>query len=87
VLNIRGQDVILDKDVAALYHVETREINQAVKNNPDKFPEGYIISLVTEEWSSLKMKIGKRYLYREAVKFSLKSWMTIRWRSQEMNHY
>jgi len=57
VLNIRGQDVILDRDVAELYGVETREINQAVKNNADKFPEGYIIPLTTEEWSNLKSKI------------------------------
>ena len=37
---IRGQQVILDYAVAELYGVETREINQAVKNNPRKFPEG-----------------------------------------------
>ena len=56
ILNIRGQHVILDVDVANLYGVETREINQAVKNNPCKFPEGYIISLTIEEWSNLKSK-------------------------------
>jgi hypothetical protein len=39
VLTIRDQQVILDRDVAALYGVATREINQAVKNNPDKFPK------------------------------------------------
>jgi len=42
--------------VAELYGVEPREINQAVKNNPSKFPEGYIISLDYEEWNSLKSK-------------------------------
>lgn len=45
IIVIRGRQVILDSDVAALYGVETREINQAVKNNPDKFPEGYILKL------------------------------------------
>ena len=49
IIDLRGQKVILDYDVAALYGVETREINQAVKNNPDKFPEGYIFSLSKEE--------------------------------------
>ena len=51
---IRGEQVIIDRDVADLYEVETREINQAVRNNPDKFPNGYILSLDFEEWSSLR---------------------------------
>ncbi|MCL1969452.1 MAG: ORF6N domain-containing protein [Bacteroidetes bacterium] len=45
IISIRGISVILDSDVSELYGVETREINQAVKNNPDKFPEGYIFVL------------------------------------------
>ena len=40
---IRNQKVLLDFDVAEIYGVETKRINEAVKNNPDKFPEGYII--------------------------------------------
>ena len=39
-LQVRGQQVLLDRDVAALYGVETRVVNQAVKNNPDKPPLG-----------------------------------------------
>ena len=38
ILEVRNQQVLLDRDVAALYGVETRIINQAVKNNPEKFP-------------------------------------------------
>ena len=53
ILNVRGQDVILDRDVAALYDVPTREINRAVKNNPNKFPEGYVIVLENDEKSEL----------------------------------
>lgn len=49
VVVLRGQQVILDSDVAKLYGVETMRINEAVKNNPDKFPEGYIIELTKEE--------------------------------------
>ncbi|MDR2472722.1 MAG: ORF6N domain-containing protein, partial [Tannerella sp.] len=45
ILTIRNLQVILDSDVAVLYGVETREVNQAIKNNPDKFPEGYILEL------------------------------------------
>lgn len=49
VIYIRNQNVILDSKVAELYGVETREINQAIKNNPDKFPKGYIVELTKEE--------------------------------------
>lgn len=39
IITIRNQQVILDSDVAELYGVETKHINQAVRNNPDKFPQ------------------------------------------------
>ena len=45
IIVIRDTQVILDRDVAELYGVETRDINKAVKNNPKKFPPGYIIEL------------------------------------------
>ena len=48
-LEIRGQRVILDSDVARLYGVNTMRVNEAVKNNPDKFPTGYIIELTKDE--------------------------------------
>ena len=41
--------VLVDRDVAQLYGVETRDINKAVANNPEKFPEGYIIELNEDE--------------------------------------
>jgi len=53
IITMRGIPVILDSDVAELYGVETKEINQAVKNNPDKFPDGYIIGTTKEEKSEL----------------------------------
>ena len=49
IINIRSEQVILDTDVAALYGVETKRVNEAVKNNPDKFPEGYIFELTNAE--------------------------------------
>ena len=54
---VRGQQALLDRDVAALYGVETREINQAVRNNTDKFPNGYVIELNKEEVVALRSKI------------------------------
>jgi len=49
IIIIRDIPVLLDSDIAELYGVETREINQAIKNNPEKFPEGYIWELTEEE--------------------------------------
>ena len=57
IIVIRNQQVILDSDVAELYGVQTKEVNQAVKNNPDKFPEGYIFSLIKAEFEYLRSKI------------------------------
>lgn len=56
IIEIRGRRVILDADVAQLYGVETREVNQAIKNNPDKFPEGYVIELNRSEFENLRSK-------------------------------
>jgi prophage antirepressor-like protein len=49
ILIIRNQQVLLDRDVAELYGVETKEVNQAMSRNPDKFPEGYVITLSSTE--------------------------------------
>ena len=57
IIAIRGKSVILDSDVALLYGVETREVNQAVKNNSDKFPKGYIIELKNREFYDVRSKI------------------------------
>lgn len=54
---LRGQMVLLDRDLAELYGVETRAINQAVKNNPDKFPKGYVYNISNQEFANLKSKI------------------------------
>ena len=54
---IRNQEVIADADVAFLYGVETREVNQAVKNNPEKFPAHYMFELTPSELRDLKSKI------------------------------
>jgi len=58
IIEVQGQKVLLDSDVAELYGVETKRINEAVKNNPDKFPEGYVIELNRDEWRILKSKIS-----------------------------
>ena len=57
ILTLRGVRVIIDADVAALYGVETKEVNQAVKNNPKKFPKGYVIRLNNNDLEFLRSKI------------------------------
>ena len=54
---IRNYEVIADADVAFLYGVETREVNQVVNNNPEKFPAHYVFELTPNELRDLKSKI------------------------------
>ena len=71
ILEIRGVNVILDADVAYLYGVETKRINEAVKNNPDKFPEDYMFVLANEELQVLRSTRSTSNILRS--KFSTKS--------------
>ena len=58
IVEIRGQRVLIDSDVGQIYGVETKRINEAVKNNRDKFPDGYLIDLNKSEWETLKSKFS-----------------------------
>ena len=53
IVELRGESVLLDSDVDQIYGVETRDINKAVTNNPDKFPPGYVVNLSKPEKSEL----------------------------------
>jgi hypothetical protein len=57
-IEIRGERVLLDSDVARVYGVDTKRINEAVRNNPEKFPEGYLIFVTKEDWAILKSKFS-----------------------------
>ena len=58
IYEIRGKQVMLDSDLSKLYQCKngTKEINQAVKNNPDKFPERYSFQLSDNEYNNLRSK-------------------------------
>ena len=60
---IRGQQVMLDKDLATLYGVETRTLNQAVKRNIQRFPSDFRFQLTMEECS--KSQIEEYHFFRE----------------------
>jgi hypothetical protein len=69
ILLIRGEKLILDSDLAALYGVETRALLQAVKRNRERFPSDFMIQLTLKEYDSLRSQIviskgrgGRRYL-------------------------
>jgi len=53
IYEVRGQKVILDRDLAALYQVETRVLNQSVKRNKERFPEDFMFQLTQEEWQDI----------------------------------
>lgn len=57
IIILRDEPVILDRDVAELYGVQTKEINQAVRNNPEKFPSGYLFVLNNQEVAGVRSKI------------------------------
>ena len=57
IYEIRGQKVILDFDLAELYQVETRTLNQAVKRNSDRFPKDFMFQLSDYEWSQMSSQI------------------------------
>ena len=57
ILNIRGKQVMLDRDLARLYGVETKVLNQAVKRNIERFPEDFMFQLTNEEFENWKSQI------------------------------
>ncbi len=54
IYEIRGQKVMLDRDLAVIYGVETRILNQAVKRNLDRFPSDFMFQLTKEEWRDIE---------------------------------
>ena len=73
IYTVRGKQVMLDSDVANLYHYETKKINQAVKRNIERFPEGFCFQLTESELENLRSQFvtsslgtgnygGRRYL-------------------------
>ena len=65
IVKLRGMEVLLDRDVALLYGVETKRVNEAVRNNPRKFREGYMVELTLEESAVLRSKISTLELTAE----------------------
>lgn len=58
ILVIRGEKVIIDSDLAELYGIETRRLNEQVRRNIDKFPEDFMFQLTMDEFNNLKSQIA-----------------------------
>ena len=58
IYEIRGQKVMLDFDLAELYQVETRRLNEAVKRNIRRFPDDFMFQLNADEWKNLKSQFA-----------------------------
>ena len=58
IYEIRGQKVMLDFDLAELYQVETRRLNEAVKRNIKRFPDDFMFQLTVDEWKILKSQFA-----------------------------
>ena len=58
IYEIRGQQVMIDKDLAGLYQVEVKRLNESVKRNLKRFPEDFMFQLTTEEWQNLKSQFA-----------------------------
>lgn len=61
IYEIRGQKVMLDFDLAELYEVETRALNQAVKRNIDIFPDDFMFQITKKEWKTMLSQIVMTY--------------------------
>jgi len=58
IFTVAGKRVILDSDLAALYGVETRRLNEQVRRNPDRFPQDFAFLLSTEDWEALRSQFA-----------------------------
>lgn len=67
IYEIRGVQVMIDSDLANLYQVETKRINEAVRNNPDKFPERLSFILTDMETLNLRSKISTSKIAKQLL--------------------
>ena len=68
IYSIRGVQVMLDRDLAQLYQVETKVLNQAVKRNMKRFPDYYMFRLTEEEWNNWKSQfVTSNYMSEDEI--------------------
>ena len=72
ILSIRGEKVMLDSDLAELYGVETKRLNEQVRRNPNRFPPDFMFQLTAGEWESLRSQFAtlKRGEHRKYLPYA-----------------
>mgnify|MGYP003609766694 CR=1 FL=1 len=72
IVRLRGQAVMLDTDLAAIYGVAVKRLNQQVTRNPDRFPDDFCFQLSETEWRSLRLQIAtlKRGQHRKYMPYA-----------------
>jgi len=73
IISLRGKKVLLDRDLAQLYGVETGMLNRAVKRNFERFPEDFMFQLSAEEWDLLRCQTGISKAGRGGGHFHMRS--------------
>ncbi|MBT4289283.1 MAG: ORF6N domain-containing protein [Deltaproteobacteria bacterium] len=67
ILELKEQKVIIDKDVAEIYGIGTKRVNEAVKNNPEKFPDDYFFKVTDDELDYLRSKFSTAKFAKTSV--------------------
>ena len=67
IITLRGQKVLLDRDVAILYGVETKRVNEALRNNLDKFPKDYCFTLLVSEKQYLVENFDRFFVLKHST--------------------
>jgi hypothetical protein len=65
IYELRGQNVMLDFDIAELYEVETKRLNEAVHRNSERFPPRFMFRLSQEEWKTMRSQFATAYNQRK----------------------
>jgi hypothetical protein len=80
IYEIRGRSVILDKDIAQLYEVDTKVLNQAVKRHSDRFPEDFMFQLTKEEIENIRIQNISNYnVANPNLRFQIETSSLIGW--------
>ena len=80
IYELRGERVMLDRDLAALYEVETKSLNLSVKRNIKRFPEDFMFQLTKEEFNSLRFQIETLDKNLSPLRFQIET-------SKDNNHF
>ncbi len=83
IYTIRGKPVMIDSDVANLYHYETKRINETVKRNSERFPEEFCFRLTLSEFRNLKSQIATSSL-EEQNEYGGRNIQHLKWQKQQI---